>query len=108
MKTKASKKTAANLPPVKLETAEKTLRDIARRNGEIIRKRRSKILKERFGSGYALIDAITNCYVSGTCTEQDGCDWGLETIAKYYKDDDDNTPWQRIVIASVLADKVED
>lgn len=96
---------AISLPEFTLATAEKVLRDIARRDGEAIRKRRSRILKEQFGDGYAVIDPRTNVLLSGGRT-QDGCDLGLGELAKWYQGDEKNTLFQNLVIASILAGKV--
>lgn len=86
--------------------AEKVLRDIARRNGHLIRKRRSPTLKAHYGDGYAIIDRERNWLLSGAKTS-DGCDLSLDGLAQWYQDDKDNTGWQRIVIESILADKVK-
>ena len=103
---KVMKGSEGNLLNVKLATAEKVLRDIARRNGEVIRKRRSQALKEQHGAGYGIIDANTSGLLSGGMT-QDGCDMALEDVAEWYKGDERNTPWQNVVIKSILAGKIE-
>lgn len=41
---------------IPLQTAEKTLRDIAKRNGQAVRKRRSLFLKQQMGDGYCVKD----------------------------------------------------
>ena len=98
-------KKAGSLPKISLEAAEKALRDIARRNGESIRKRRSVSLKKQFGDGYGVIDSSHNILVSGGDTP-DGCDLTLKQLAKRYEADADSTPWQHIVIKAVLSGKV--
>jgi hypothetical protein len=98
---------AESLPKVTLGAAEKVLRDIARRNGEVIRKRRSRTLKEYFGPGYGILDPQRNFWLSSAQTH-DGCDLSLADLAKWYEDTDHNTPWQRIVIKAILAGKVSD
>ena len=90
---------------VTLATAEKVLRDIARRNGESIKKRRSKILKEHFGIGYGVIDPNRNVLLSGGQTS-DGCDFALSDLAKWYESDENNTTWQRTVINAALNESI--
>jgi hypothetical protein len=107
MSTKLKSKSVPgnNLPEVKLAVAEKVFRDIARRCGEYIRKRRSATLKEQFGDGYMVTDLHTNVVLNGV-TSHDGCDLGLVDLAKWYEDVEENTRWQKTVIKSVLAGRV--
>jgi hypothetical protein len=91
------------LPVVTVATAEKTLRDIARRNGEVIRKRRSFTLKKHFGDGYCILD-LQNRILSGA-RMHDGCDLSLAQLAAWYKDKA-NTPWQKTVIQSAIKGRV--
>jgi len=108
MKTKH--KTAAApeefLPEVQLATAEKVLRDIAKRNDHVLRKRRSPTLKTQLGDGYAVIDPFRNSLLSSPGLSRDACDLSLVDLAEWYKDDENNTPWQRTVIKAILAGKV--
>lgn len=90
-----------------LAVAEKVLRDIARREDEAIKKRRSQILIQNYGMGYAVYDPVRNCLLS-ICTTQDGCDFSLEEVAMRYEDCERNTPWQKMVIASIKAGSVQD
>jgi hypothetical protein len=86
--------------------AENALRAIARRNGQTIRKRRSSVLKQQYGAGYGIVDIDRNYLLSGGMTS-DGCDFYLENVARFYKDDPDNTAHQNKVIAAVLDDLIE-
>lgn len=95
------------LPEVKLASAEKVLRDIAKRNGEAIKKRRSVTLKEISGEGYAVIDPKRNLILN-RCTSQDGCDLSLADLAERYRKDGKNTAWQRTVIKAILVGKVSE
>ena len=107
MKTKTTTVRQEALPEVSLATAEKVLRDIARRNKTTIRKRRSATLKEHLGNGYAVIDPCRNFILSGGMT-QDGCDLDLAGLAQWFKDDKKNTPWQRTVINAIAKGRVKD
>jgi len=93
------------LPEISIAIAEKVLRDIARRNGEAIRKRRSSTLKQIHGDGYAVMDPNLNVLLSGG-RSPDGCDLSLNELAAWYRKDKANTSWQRIVIESILAGKI--
>lgn len=109
MKAKQPPKSAAeNLPPVTLSVAEKVLRDIARRNGHGIKKRRSKFWKEHHGPGYMIFDTRTNCIVNGAIRTQDGCDLSLKDVAEFYAEDKDTTHWQRTVIKSVISGRCQE
>lgn len=106
-KSKTKKVPGEHLPEVALATAEKVLRDIAKRNGETIRKRRSVTLKELQGDGYAVIEPMRNLLLAGGDSgAQDGCGLSLGELAERYRDADGNTPWQNIVIKAILADKI--
>ena len=98
---------AETLPVVTLAVAEKVLRDIARRNGETIKKRRSQTLKDNYGNGYAVIEPNRNLLLSGGQTS-DGCDLSLPDLAKRYEADENNTTWQKIVIKSIRKDRVSE
>jgi|ERR1041385_1895625 hypothetical protein len=108
MKTKTRTKLVpgAILPEVPLAIAEKILRDIARRNGEWIKKRRSSTMKEHYGDGYMVIDPQTNCLLSPGGL--DGFEMTLGDLAERYGGDRKNTTWQRTVIKAVMAGKVRD
>jgi hypothetical protein len=92
---------------VTIAAAERTLRTIAWRNGHAIKKRHNGTLKEFYGAGYGVVDMQCNTWVSGGMT-QDGCDLGLESLAKFYAGDAENTTRQNKVLAAVLADEVVD
>lgn len=91
---------------ITLTQAETTLRTIARRNGHRIQKRRSDTMQQAYGMGYGIVDIDRNSLLSGGMTS-DGCDFCLENVARFYKDDPDNTAHQNKVIAAVLADLIE-
>ena len=95
----------ANVPEVKMAAAEKVLRDIARRIGEGIRKRRSEVLKNALGNGYGVFDLQTNTWLTSGMTS-DGCDLSLPELAQRYEDDEKNSRWQRVVIKGVLAGRI--
>jgi len=107
IKTKTKTVPEVNLPEVKLASAEKVLRDIAKRNGEVIRKRRSVTLKENLGDGYAVIDPDRNMLLSGGNTS-DGCDLSLADLADRYRKDGKKTPWQGLVIKAIQAGKISE
>jgi hypothetical protein len=99
------------LPMVSRPKAEKILRDIARREGEAIKKRRSRTLIEHFGDGYMVYEPNRNFVISG-CNGfggagQDGCGNTLADLAARYEEKA-NTSWQRIVLASVKAGRVSE
>lgn len=91
---------------ITLTQAETTLRTIARRNGQTIRKRRSSVLKQQYGAGYGIVDIDLNSLLSGGMTS-DGCDFCLENVARFYKYEPDNTAHQNKVITAVLNDMIE-
>jgi hypothetical protein len=96
-----------SMPEIPIQTAEKTLRDIAKRNGEAVRKRRSSFLKQQMGGGYCVSDRNSNLILSGASTH-DGCDLSLEDLADWYKDDKNNTSWQRTVVNAILNNSINE
>jgi len=109
MKRKSKTKTVlgGNLPGVTLAVAEKSLRDIARRNGEAIHKRRSVTLKNAQGDGYCVIDPTRNIILHQSFS-RDGCDLSLSDLAARYRKDNKNTGWQQIIIKAILAGKISE
>lgn len=104
MKTRLQK-----VPKVSLAIAEKVIRDIARREGEGIRKRRSKTMIELFGPGYMVFDRMQNILLAGNVggqEGQDGCGESLEGLAERYEQSENNTPWQKMVIAAIKAGEI--
>ena len=100
----------SQLPMVSLSVAEKVLRDIARREGEAIKKRRSRTMISNYGPGYMIYDPRRNTVLSGTigAAGQDGCGDSIIDVASRYEDSEGNTPWQKIVIASIKAGRVRE
>lgn len=98
------------LPIVSLKIAEKVLRDIARREDEAIKKRRSRTMIEHYGPGYMVYDPARNAVLSGGGggAGQDGCGDSLIDLALRYDKCKRNTPWQNIVLASIKKGRVKD
>lgn len=101
-------KTPKNLTVISISIAEKVLRDIARREGEAIKKRRSRVMIEHYGSGYMVFDPVTNFALSGVCglAGQDGCGDSLKDLAERYEGCERNTHWQKIVLAAVKQGRI--
>lgn len=107
--TSNKSKLPSSLPLVTLAVAEQTLRSIAKREGEGIRKRRSGTMIEHFGEGYMVYEPMRNLLLSGSggYNGQDGCGDSLADVALRYEGCEDNTNRQNQVIASIKAGLVK-
>lgn len=93
---------------VTISIAEKILRTIARREGETIKKRRSRTMIEQFGVGYSVHDPYRNFILlgAGGGLGQDGFGCSLQDLADRYKACERNTSWQNTVLASIKANRL--
>src|ERR1043166_8968455 len=99
------------LPMVSMAIAEKVLRDIARREGEAIKKRRSRTQIDHYGPGYMIYDPYHNTVLSGSHGpggHNDCCGNTLSDLATRYESRKRNTPWQCIVLSAIKAGRVKE
>jgi hypothetical protein len=90
---------------VTLAIAEKIIRDIARREGEAIKKRRSRTMIGLYGTGYMVFEPNRNVLLSSG--DLDGFSESLADLAKRYEDCERNTAWQNLVLAAIKNNRVE-